>query len=292
MVVYKTTNLLNGKIYIGQDTKNNPKYLGSGVYLKRAIKKYGVENFNKEILETCLNVDELNEKEIFWINKFNSTNVNIGYNVSFGSQFGWYKGLKHKPESIEKIMKASKDRKHNRETIDKLSGENNHFYGKKHSEETKQKISKSNKGRKAWNKGKSLSDETKRKISQSNKGKKSWWDGKKHSEETKQKISKSNKGKTLSDETKRKMSESHKNNESWWKGKVRSNNTKSKISNSLKKVIYQIIDGEVFNSWKSSEEALNELKISSKTIGNYCRQKDHTKNKLGLIYKIDYEKTK
>ena len=63
MVIYKTTNLINGKIYVGQDTKNNPNYLGSGKILKFALKKYGIENFKKEILEECLTLDELNELE-------------------------------------------------------------------------------------------------------------------------------------------------------------------------------------------------------------------------------------
>jgi hypothetical protein len=45
MIVYKTINLIDGKIYIGQDLNNNPDYLGSGIYLKRAIKKHGRNNF-------------------------------------------------------------------------------------------------------------------------------------------------------------------------------------------------------------------------------------------------------
>lgn len=84
MIIYKTTNLINGKIYIGQDSKNNPKYLGSGVIFLKALKKYGKENFKKEIIDTALTIDELNDKEIFWINENNSTNQIIGYNVSFG----------------------------------------------------------------------------------------------------------------------------------------------------------------------------------------------------------------
>ena len=51
MVIYKTTNLLNGKFYIGKDEKNNPEYLGSGKILKQSISKHGVEQFKKEILE-------------------------------------------------------------------------------------------------------------------------------------------------------------------------------------------------------------------------------------------------
>ena len=47
MVIYKTTNLVNGKIYIGKDKYNNPKYLGSGKILKLAINKYGKGNFRR-----------------------------------------------------------------------------------------------------------------------------------------------------------------------------------------------------------------------------------------------------
>ena len=55
MIIYKTTNLINNKIYIGQDSRNNPYYYGSGTIITLAIKKYGKNNFKKEILETCNN---------------------------------------------------------------------------------------------------------------------------------------------------------------------------------------------------------------------------------------------
>jgi hypothetical protein len=45
MIIYKTTNIINGKYYVGKDINNSESYLGSGVLLKRAIKKYGKENF-------------------------------------------------------------------------------------------------------------------------------------------------------------------------------------------------------------------------------------------------------
>ena len=62
MIIYKTTNLTTGKIYVGQDSKNNPNYFGSGKYIFRSIKKYGKENFKKEILCECNSKEELNEK--------------------------------------------------------------------------------------------------------------------------------------------------------------------------------------------------------------------------------------
>ena len=63
--IYKTTNLLNGKYYYGAHSTENEKdnYLGSGVSLERAIKKYGKKNFIREIILYCDSVDELYEKE-------------------------------------------------------------------------------------------------------------------------------------------------------------------------------------------------------------------------------------
>ncbi len=86
MIIYKTTNLINGKYYIGKDEKNNPEYLGSGKILKFAIKKYGIENFKKEILEICKTRDELNEREVFWINSLSATT--LGYNITDGGTGG------------------------------------------------------------------------------------------------------------------------------------------------------------------------------------------------------------
>lgn len=88
VIIYKTTNLINGKIYVGQDFYNNSDYLGSGVYLNRAIKKYGKENFTKEILQECSNKDELNDRERFWIKELKSNNRELGYNLTEGGTGG------------------------------------------------------------------------------------------------------------------------------------------------------------------------------------------------------------
>jgi len=84
MHIYKTTNLVNGKIYIGLTRKNNLEYLGSGKLILRAIKKYGKDNFKRVILEECNNLEELNMQEIFWIAYYNSIDPKIGYNILLG----------------------------------------------------------------------------------------------------------------------------------------------------------------------------------------------------------------
>ena len=88
MIIYKTTNLVNEKIYIGKDKHNNPKYIGSGRSLQNAIKKYGQENFQKEILEYCESEKHMSEREKYWIEYYNSTNRLIGYNMTDGGSGG------------------------------------------------------------------------------------------------------------------------------------------------------------------------------------------------------------
>ena len=79
--IYKTTNIINNKIYVGKSKFNNPDYLGSGLKIAGAIKKYGKKNFSKSIIEECLDSD-VNAREIFWISQFNSTDETLGYNIS------------------------------------------------------------------------------------------------------------------------------------------------------------------------------------------------------------------
>ncbi len=88
MVIYKTTNKVNGKIYIGKNATDNPDYLGSGQYLKRAIKKYGRDNFVKEVIERCFDEASLDERERYWIAFYGSTNREVGYNLTDGGTGG------------------------------------------------------------------------------------------------------------------------------------------------------------------------------------------------------------
>lgn len=89
MVIYKTTNLINGKIYVGKDKHNNPNYYGSGKRLNDAIKCYGKENFKKEIIEYCISYEQMAEREKYWIKELDSMHVNgKGYNLTEGGEGG------------------------------------------------------------------------------------------------------------------------------------------------------------------------------------------------------------
>ena len=116
--IYETTNLINGKKYIGQHRGSFDKeYKGSGTLLRRAIKKYGKENFEVKLLEECNNQIHLNEREIYWITKFNADLSNNYYNICKGG-------------SNERTFR----------------GKNNPMYGKTLSKEVKAHLSKVHKG--------------------------------------------------------------------------------------------------------------------------------------------------
>jgi group I intron endonuclease len=87
MIIYEIKNKINGKSYIGQHSSNElGSYWGSGKLIKKAIEKYGIEKFERIILERCYSKDELNEREKYWIKEKNSL-VN-GYNLTDGGTGG------------------------------------------------------------------------------------------------------------------------------------------------------------------------------------------------------------
>jgi group I intron endonuclease len=130
MNVYKVTNKVNGKIYIGKDSHDNPSYLGSGKLITRAINKYGKDNFYKEILEICADIQVLNERELFWIINTDCLTPN-GYNILIGSTGGDV--LSNNPDRniiIQHMSDAGKKR----------IGEKNSFFGKHHTLDSIEKI--------------------------------------------------------------------------------------------------------------------------------------------------------
>jgi hypothetical protein len=114
--IYKTTNLINNKIYVGKRQceclpELDTCYLGSGKFLRLAFVKYGKENFTKEILEIT-DKENLNNQERYWIEKLDARNRKIGYNVSKGGDGGNIVGLlPNKEEVYKKISKAVSGKK-------------------------------------------------------------------------------------------------------------------------------------------------------------------------------------
>ena len=88
MYIYKTTNKVNGKQYIGMCSRNDPNYIGSGKLLKAAVQKYGKENFEKEVLEYCKDFETLCEKEAYWIDYYDAVNSEEFYNINKGGMGG------------------------------------------------------------------------------------------------------------------------------------------------------------------------------------------------------------
>lgn len=186
--IYKTTCLVNGKIYIGKHEGDcNDNYLGSGELFLKAVRKYGRKNFKREILRHCNTLHELKIWEHVFIKKYHSQNPEIGYNIADGdvntTEFNPAKlpsirkkmscSIKKAYSNSELRQKKSKDTKkyfeehpearlnlseHNKQ---RFQDKRNHpMYGKKQSVESNEKNRQSHLGTK-------LSEETKRKISQS-----------------------------------------------------------------------------------------------------------------------------
>jgi hypothetical protein len=88
MYIYKIINKTNGNWYIGKHNGSDPNYMGSGKILKQAYKKYGVDNFEKVILETCTTESELNLREQHWITITNATTDPASYNLADGGNGG------------------------------------------------------------------------------------------------------------------------------------------------------------------------------------------------------------
>lgn len=166
MQIYKITNIINDKVYIGQTTlalKKRwsghccPSALKNNMLITKAILKYGKENFRIETLEICKTLEDLNLREIYWISFYNSLNKKIGYNTKPGGKFST------------------------------------------HSDETKQKIkeklalSEKFKNKKVWNKGLTIATSNKLKIIGKSK------QGQKRNLLTKLKMSNAKKGKSAKD---------------------------------------------------------------------------------------------
>lgn len=197
--IYISTNLINGKRYLGQKKFGEGQwvwkdYIGSGLLFKKAVEKYGEENFSRNIVLICNSAEELNKTEYELSVLFNVVESDDWYNLVFGG--GTSRGWHPSDETRTKISEKAKDRlsdpaKHPMYGKHNLQGEDNPMYGispkermdddtyqqwyQKHQEYWASGIKK---GKKIWtniphpNLGKQLPQKTRDKISKSRTGKK------------------------------------------------------------------------------------------------------------------------
>ena len=226
--IYKITNDINGKIYVGQHKSNtlDETYWGSGILIKQAINKEGINNFSREILEWCNSLQHLNKREIYWISKLDARNPEIGYNICEGG-----KG------------------------VSGLCGELNPNFGRKASQETRIKLSLSHMGLQSGPNngryGKHCSEHQKQLLREANLGKP-------QSIETRLKRSNSLKGHITTDETRLKIKQA-------LTGRTVSDTTKQHIREAMKKVRYNLvcrICGNTFESKVPSRKYCDSCKKS------------------------------
>ena len=137
MHIYKITNLIDGKMYVGKEVNPEQGYYGSGLCIKRAISKYGKENFKKDTIETCVSENELNNKEIHWIKTLNTTIPN-GYNIAIGGGGGpHFRGHKHSDKTREKMRLFRLGTHLTQKTREKMSESKAGQLGHKHTKEYK-----------------------------------------------------------------------------------------------------------------------------------------------------------
>lgn len=170
-IIYKITNKINNKVYIGQTSrkygfKDRYSYSGKGIervykyhqsnksnkllynsHLLRSIEKYDFEAFQvNEIFDIAFSKDELNIKEELWIKIYKSNNGNYGYNHSTGGESAIPNKEVREKMRNKALIRFKDKRNHPRYGISRY-GEENPFYGKEHTDETKNKISNNRKGK-------------------------------------------------------------------------------------------------------------------------------------------------
>ena len=154
--IYKTTNIKNNKIYIGQHKGFiDDAYLGSGYILKLAIRKHGEAYFKREIIEIVKDKSLLDEREKYYISLYNSTNRKIGYNITKGGGGGDTLTNHPKRRSICAKMKEHHSdywvgRKHSASSREKIKLHHANFKGENHPNFGKPSYCKN---RRWWNDG-------------------------------------------------------------------------------------------------------------------------------------------
>lgn len=154
-IVYKTTNIVNNRFYVGVhaqdiDPYTPDGYIGSGTLLKNAIEKYGKSSFVRETLYVFDNAEDAYQKESEIVNEqFLDEYKDVTYNLKVGGDGNFGMTPEHR-RIISELWKGKSKTEEHRKKIGRSgeengmygkTGENHPRYGKKHSEETKQKMS-------------------------------------------------------------------------------------------------------------------------------------------------------
>lgn len=159
MIIYKVTNTVNNKSYIGQtrqsiqERKQRHLYStqrGSKLAFHCALRKYGFDNFTWEILETADTPEELPVLEAQYIKKYRT--FTEGYNMTSGGEHYELSEISRQKIS-KKLTGRHKTEEHRRNLSEALKGREGWWKGRKRSEENLENISKALKGKPAWNRG-------------------------------------------------------------------------------------------------------------------------------------------
>lgn len=290
--VYMHTNKINGKVYIGITSRQPEKRWGSNgseygadqPAFCAAIKKYGWDNFEHDVLFRNISKQDACKKEVELIAKYKSNctkyhNPSYGYNMSDGGESGAFghvpseetrrkqsealKGHVVSDETKQKLSKALKGRtisddskrKMSDAKVGKYCGDKHPMYGKHQSEESKKKMSDSKKdkytGENNHRYGKHLSDDTKEKLRQAR-------IGRTLSEETKKKIGIASTGRVVSEETRKKLSE------------INKCRPHRKLTDAEKKKISEVMTGRTVSQDTRDKisAALTGIKLSEERVQN------------------------
>jgi hypothetical protein len=159
--VYKVTNNINGKFYIGthKTTDVNDDYMGSGKYLMHSQRKHGIDNFTKEILFTYDNPEEMYAKEAEIVNEEFIAEENT-YNLKVGGSGGWDYAKRARQRLWQENEQWADDYRAKLSAISKLQWQDDDYRARmsarivghtpgefKHSDEAKLKISAAKKGK-------------------------------------------------------------------------------------------------------------------------------------------------
>ena len=138
MIIYKATNLINKRVYIGltirtiEIRKKSHEHKNSKSFFSKIIRKHGKENFSWEQIDTATSKEELQGKEMFWIKTYMSTQREFGYNIQIGGEYG--DTMTNNPkikEIVKKILKTKSERKY-KWTKEKSNNLSKSLKGKKH----------------------------------------------------------------------------------------------------------------------------------------------------------------